>query len=53
MMGMIPCEVATTYEQDNGESKGARCAMLTIGMVVLGVVTFLAMIAFVTLCDKV
>jgi hypothetical protein len=28
-------------------------AMLTIGMVVLGLATFAAMLAFVTLCDRV
>jgi heme A synthase len=28
-------------------------SMLTIGMVVLGLVTFLAMLGFVTLCDHV
>lgn len=28
-------------------------SMLTIGMVVLGLVTFAAMVGFVTLCDRV
>jgi hypothetical protein len=30
-----------------------RHAMLTVGMVVLGLVTFLAMLGFVTFCDRV
>ena len=28
-------------------------AMLTVGMIVLGLVTFAAMLAFITLCDRV
>jgi Tfp pilus assembly protein PilX len=34
-------------------SPNTRCAMLTVGMVVLALVTFLAMVGFVALCDRV
>jgi hypothetical protein len=30
-----------------------RCAMLALGMIVLGLVTFAAMLGFVTFCDRV
>jgi len=37
---------------NDGKTKGTH-TMLTVGMVVLGLATFAAMIGFVTLCDRV
>ena len=38
---------------DTGSGPGRRCGVLLVGMIVLGIVTFAALVAFVTLCDRV